>query len=68
MRWLLVGRVFQYVGFAIPVYATLTNFIAGDMAMAVGQSIAYGFAFTVVLVFLKKTENSKVMFISDLTF
>jgi O-antigen/teichoic acid export membrane protein len=57
MRWLLVGRVFQYIGFAIPVYATLTNFIAGDMAMAVGQSVAYGLAFTVVLVLLKKTEN-----------
>jgi O-antigen/teichoic acid export membrane protein len=57
MRWMLVGRVFQYIGFAIPVYATLTNFIAGDMAMAVGQSVAYGLAFTVVLIFLKKSEN-----------
>ena len=57
MRWMLVGRVFQYIGFAIPVYATLTNFIAGDMAMAVGQSVAYGLAFTVLLILLKKSEN-----------
>ena len=57
MRWMLVGRIFQYIGVVIPVYAALTNVMAGDMAMAIGQSIAYGLAFFVVLILLKKNED-----------
>ena len=57
MRWMLIGRIFQYIGVAIPVYAAATNVMAGDMAMAIGQSVAYGLAFVVVFALLKKTEN-----------
>ena len=57
MRWMLIGRIFQYIGCGVSVYAALTNLMAVDMAMAVGQSVAYGLAFIVVLVLLKKTEN-----------
>jgi len=57
LRWLLIGRIFQYIGVAIPVYAATTNLMAGDMAMAIGQSVAYGLAFVVVFALLKKTEN-----------
>ena len=57
LRWLLIGRIFQYIGVAFPVYAATTNLMAGDMAMAIGQSIAYGLAFIVVLALLKRTEN-----------
>jgi O-antigen/teichoic acid export membrane protein len=57
MRWMLIGRIFQYIGVAIPVYAAATNVMAGDMAMAIGQSVAYGLAFVVVFALLKKTED-----------
>ena len=57
MRWMLIGRIFQYIGVAIPVYAAVTNVMAGDMAMAIGQSVAYGLAFVVVFALLKKTED-----------
>lgn len=57
MRWMLIGRIFQYIGVAIPVYAAATNLMAGDMAMAIGQSAAYGLAFIVVLFLLKKSED-----------
>jgi O-antigen/teichoic acid export membrane protein len=57
MRWMLIGRVLQYIGIAIPVYSALTNSIGGDMAMAIGQSVAYGLAFIAVLILLKKAEN-----------
>jgi len=57
MRWMLIGRIFQYIGVAIPVYAATTNVMAGDMAMAIGQSVAYGLAFVVVFALLKKTED-----------
>ena len=57
MRWMLIGRIFQYIGVVIPVYAAATNVMAGDMAMAIGQSVAYGLAFVVVFALLKKTEN-----------
>ena len=40
MRSMLIGRIFQYIGVAIPVYAAVTNVMAGDMAMAIGQSLA----------------------------
>ena len=57
MRWMLIGRIFQYIGVVIPVYAAATNVMAGDMAMAIGQSVAYGLAFVVVFALLKKTED-----------
>ena len=57
MRWMLIGRIFQYIGVTISVYAALTNVMAGDMAMAIGQSVAYGLAFIVVFTLLKKTED-----------
>ena len=57
VRWMLIGRVFQYIGVAIPVYAAATNVMAGDMAMAIGQSVAYGLAFVVVFALLKKNED-----------
>ena len=37
---MLIGRIFQYIGVAISVYAAVTNVMAGDMAMAIGQSLA----------------------------
>ena len=57
MRWMLIGRIFQYIGVAIPVYAAATNVMAGDMAMAIGQSVAIGLAFVVVFILLKKNED-----------
>jgi len=57
VRWLLIGRFFQYIGCAISVYAAITHMIAGDMALAIGQSVAYGLAFIVVLFILKNTEK-----------
>jgi len=57
VRWLLVGRVAQYIGCAIPVYAALAGYLAGDMALAIGQSLAYGLAFVVILVVLNYRED-----------
>ena len=57
MRWMLIGRIFQYIGVAIPVYAATTNVMAGDMVMAIGQSVVYGLAFVVVFALLKKPKT-----------
>ncbi|NQW00560.1 MAG: oligosaccharide flippase family protein [Rhodospirillales bacterium] len=57
VRWLLVGRIAQYAGCAVPVYLAMVGYMTGDMALAIGQSLAYGLAFIVVLAILKKIED-----------
>ncbi len=57
VRWLLFGRIFQYIGCAIPVYASFVGYLEGDIALAIGQSLAYGLAFIVVMGVLKTKED-----------
>ncbi len=58
MRWFLIGRVAQYLGCGIPLFWFWTGDLAGEMALALGQSFAYLLGFTSVLLMLERSERS----------
>lgn len=57
MRLFLVGRIVQYIGTMLPLGAAWAGWIAGDMALAMGQSIAFFIAFSFVASMLWRAEN-----------
>lgn len=57
MRLFLMGRVVQYIGTAMPLGAAMAGWIAGDMALAIGQSIAFFIAFSFVASMLQRAET-----------
>ena len=57
VRWLLVGRVAQYIGGAAPVAFYFLGWFPVDVTLALALSSAYMLAFVTLLVILVKTEN-----------
>ena len=58
VRWFLIGRAAQYLGCGIPLFWFWNGELAGEMAMALGQSFAYLFGFTIVLLILERLERN----------
>jgi O-antigen/teichoic acid export membrane protein len=56
MRLFLVGRIIQYVGTLMPLAAALAGWVAGDLALAIGLSIAFFIAFSFVALMLQRSE------------
>lgn len=58
MRLFLVGRMVQYFGTLMPLGAAWAGWIAGDLALAMGLSIAFFIAFAFVASMLQRAESS----------
>jgi hypothetical protein len=54
---LLAGRAAQYSGCLLPVALYFGGWLSGDMALALGQSLAYFLAFAVVLLALGRRQD-----------
>lgn len=65
MRLFLVGRMVQYIGTLLPLGAAWAGWIAGDLALAIGLSIAFFIAFTFVASMLKRAESRTENAIQD---
>ncbi len=57
IRWLLIARIMQYVGAAVPIVLYYLGLIEGDFAMALCLSTAFALAFFTLLAIVKKTKS-----------
>jgi len=57
VRWVLIARCAQYVGGALPLVLWYMGVMTGDVALALGLSTAYAFAFVTLFSILLKTEK-----------
>lgn len=58
-RWLLIGRVFQYVGLLACFGLGLSGAMAASQALSLGLSVAYGAAFIIVFGILRYAERDQ---------
>ena len=58
MRWLLIGRVSQYIGYGLPMILVVQGILSGEVALALGQSFAFFLSFMTVLLLLENSERN----------